>query len=443
MHRNNQPSSPTKWPSTTQYSTYQPDRRLKHFWLLVLAIITLILSVTALIIVFAVEHSWFSDYYNKTTNHYGLWRLCFFTNQTCDSWFSSDGPFSSYIETRHNQDRVGINAWQALEIVFLFLTTSTLIIAVTSIVCYRLRRNIHYYLAILAGFAIWPAAMVGIAGLFVFGFSVYNASPAPHSLDWCFYVNLVAVILALISAIIITIYDILVKKPLKDDPDTAGINKFTEYDRYPPTVDSPPTYVVVRQNKKKKKNKEPYDYPQVLYPQQYFPPSTANTNPNTDYVTNPNHRMLTTPFASPMNNLPIAPPTVSHHQSLSPYRGANLFSSPSTISLPPPTQFYQPAMPTYPYQPAHWHRTGEQANDYIQRGIYRPTRLNPFENPFEQREEPRVLHYYTGYDHFSTVDPDDVTYARHHPSTIRSISPVRYPVNPPYYHQNNYIKSAL
>ena len=53
-------------------------------------------------------------------------------------------------------------------------------------------------------------AMVGIAGLFVFGFSVYNASPAPHSLDWCFYVNLVAVILALISAIIITIYVILV-----------------------------------------------------------------------------------------------------------------------------------------------------------------------------------------------------------------------------------------
>ena len=67
---------------------------------------TLVLSVAALIVVFSVEHSWFSDSYNQTNNHfnyYGLWRLCFFTNQTCDSWFSTGGPFSFYVYDRLNQ----------------------------------------------------------------------------------------------------------------------------------------------------------------------------------------------------------------------------------------------------------------------------------------------------------------------------------------------------
>lgn len=53
--------------------------------------------------------------------------------------------------------QAGINAWQALEIIFLFLTTATLIIAVASIVCYRIRHSLHYYLAILAVFCVWPA----------------------------------------------------------------------------------------------------------------------------------------------------------------------------------------------------------------------------------------------------------------------------------------------
>ena len=63
------------------------------------------LSVAALIIVFAVEQSWFSDNYNQAPNYYGLWRLCLFANRTCDSWFSSNGPLSAYIEARHNRDR--------------------------------------------------------------------------------------------------------------------------------------------------------------------------------------------------------------------------------------------------------------------------------------------------------------------------------------------------
>ncbi len=70
-----------------------------------MAIVLLTLSIAALIIVFAVEHSWFSDNFNQTTNNYGLWRLCFYLNQTCDSWFSTNGPNSNYIEQRLNQNR--------------------------------------------------------------------------------------------------------------------------------------------------------------------------------------------------------------------------------------------------------------------------------------------------------------------------------------------------
>lgn len=58
-------------------------------------------------------------------------------------------------------------------------------------------------------------ASVGIAGLFVFGFSVYNVAIEPRGLDWCFYVNLVAVILSVIAAILLTIYNILLKRPKK------------------------------------------------------------------------------------------------------------------------------------------------------------------------------------------------------------------------------------
>ncbi len=69
------------------------------------AIVALILSVVALIIVFAVEHSWFNDNYNGTTTRYGLWRVCFFGNNSCDSWFSTSGSYSQYIVDRLNVSR--------------------------------------------------------------------------------------------------------------------------------------------------------------------------------------------------------------------------------------------------------------------------------------------------------------------------------------------------
>ena len=58
-------------------------------------------------------------------------------------------------------------------------------------------------------------ALIGVAELFVFGFAVYNVATGPRELDWCFYVNLVAVILTLIAAILLSIYDALLKKPIK------------------------------------------------------------------------------------------------------------------------------------------------------------------------------------------------------------------------------------
>jgi hypothetical protein len=63
----------------------------------------LLLSVIALIIVFSVEHSWFNDNYNGSITRYGLWRLCFFGNNSCDSWFSTSGPYSLYVLARLEQ----------------------------------------------------------------------------------------------------------------------------------------------------------------------------------------------------------------------------------------------------------------------------------------------------------------------------------------------------
>ncbi|CAF3240194.1 unnamed protein product [Rotaria sp. Silwood2] len=456
----NQPSSTNNWPSTVKYRSYTPDQRSKIIWLLVLAIVSITLSVAALIIVFAAEHSWFHDSFNITTindnrtslNQYGLWRLCFLldatpsgnsaNNRACDSWFSIDPPYSLYIEKRVSPDKVGINAWQALEIIFLFLTTSSLIITLISIISYGFRKNIHYYLAILAVFCIWPAACIGISGLFVFGFSVYNVAPSPRGLDWCFYVNLVAVILSIIGAILLTIYDILVKKPMKSDENDAVIDTFADINVYPTTL-NPSTPAVVKENKKKRK--KPYDNTEVFYPNPYYPRRPVNNVPNTDYISNPNHQMLA-PYTSVINNQQINPAIQQQQQPSNPYRGPDLLTSPSATSIPRQPWHYQPPMPSYPYEPPHWHRTGinlmnypnESANDYVQRGIYRPARLNPTERIFEQKEEPRVLHYYTGYNHFSTIDPSDAVLTRQHPPSQGSNSPVRYTVNPSYYQQKGY-----
>ena len=102
-----------RWSPSVDYS----DRSSKKFrWILlfILATILLILSVAALVIVFAVQNSWFSDSFRPNTtrvdatnytNHYGLWRLCFYANETCESWFITEGASAVYIEQRLNQGR--------------------------------------------------------------------------------------------------------------------------------------------------------------------------------------------------------------------------------------------------------------------------------------------------------------------------------------------------
>ncbi|CAF0754820.1 unnamed protein product [Rotaria sordida] len=467
--------TPPNWPPLVRYPNYYPDRRLSILWFLVLTILSLILSVTALIIVFAVEHSWFHDNFEGNANRYGLWRLCSYTNNTCDSWFSTGGPHSPYIERRLNQSKSGINAWQALEIVFLFLTTATLIITIASITCYRRRNSFHYYLAILAIFCIWPAASIGIVGLFVFGFSVYNVSQSPRDLDWCFYVNLVAVILVLLGAILLSIYDSLLRKPFRAVDNDTIIETFADLNGYPATL-SPSTFVIVRQNKKKRN--KPYDYPQVLHPSRYFPTAVPNGGINRDYVSNTNHK----PLANYTSTTTTTQETNIHsqhqqqqqqqqrqqqpstsYQSFE-HNRSNLIASPSATTMPPqpsipvPTQSYRAPSSPYQYQPRpsppHWHRTGanamnqsigyasEPTHDYIQRDYYHPTRINLIDRRFEQKQEPRVLHYYTGYDYFSTLDPADTVLARQ-PPTIRPGSAVRYSGNPSFYSQNDYIKSTL
>jgi hypothetical protein len=76
---------------------------LSTLWFLVLGIISLTLTVIALIIVFAVEHSWFRDNFNGSLAQYGLWRLCFTTNNICTSWFSTDGTYGNLVNQRLNQ----------------------------------------------------------------------------------------------------------------------------------------------------------------------------------------------------------------------------------------------------------------------------------------------------------------------------------------------------
>lgn len=100
--------------SATKSDVFLLLQKIKPILFFIFATIFLILSVAALVIVFAVEHSWFTDSFrpNSTkisntnyTNQYGLWRLCFYANQTCESWFLTEGVNALYIDERLNQGR--------------------------------------------------------------------------------------------------------------------------------------------------------------------------------------------------------------------------------------------------------------------------------------------------------------------------------------------------
>ncbi len=170
-------------------------------------------------------------------------------------------------------------------------------------------------------------------------------------------------------------------------------------------------------------------------------------------------------------NTAVQPPQQIEQKPSIPYRiyeynRSNLVTLPSVTTVVPqtiiavPTQPYERPLSPYQYQtqssPPQLHRTrtnttnqsmvytSDASNDYIQRSYYNPNRSNVLERTFEQKSEPRVLHYYTGYDYFSTVDPSDATLTRHHPpAATRTGSAIRYGSNPSYYHQNDYVKSAM
>jgi hypothetical protein len=164
------------------------------------------------------------------------------------------------------------------------------------------------------------------------------------------------------------------------------------------------------------------------------------------------------------------PPPPPPPPPLTPYRGveynrSNHTTSPMIIAnLPQPpfineTQPFHTPVSSYQYQSRasspHWHRTGtnamnrsigyasEPTHEYVQRSLYQPNRSNTVERRFEKRQEPRVLHYYTGYDYFATADPSDAVLTRHHPPIIRPVSSIRYDANPSYYHESDYIKSSM
>lgn len=209
-------------------------------------------------------------------------------------------------------------------------------------------------------------------------------------------------------------------------------------------------------DRKKKKRKKPYEQPETGYPNPNIVSRTADNYPPPDYIVNLNHPMVA-PYTSLTNNQHInplfqqqpqqpPPPPQPHQQLTSTYRGPGLLPSPSAISNPMQQGHYQPPASSYHQEPPHWQRNEinpmnyrqEPAPDYIQHGIYRPGRQNPIERTFERKDEPRVLHYYTGFDNFSVIDPTDTASSRPHQSLNQSDFQGRYTVNPPFYQERYY-----
>lgn len=256
-----------------------------------------------------------------------------------------------------------------------------------------------------------------------------------------------------------------------------------------PAAFSPSTFVIVRRNKKKRN--QPYEYPQILYPNHYLPSNTVPISngkvttavTRTEYPINPHPQVLAPHTAvtsvqetttTTTNNQLLSPPLPKPPtQALTPYRPfdhnqSNLVSTHSMTTIPPPTsslvpihtQSYRPTLSAYPYQPrsspTHWHRTGpnvlnrsfgyasEPADDYVQRDYFHPNRSHLIEPTFGQEREPRILHYYTGYDYFATIDPSDPLAARHQrPLITTPRNTLRYGANPSYPRSNDYVTSTM
>lgn len=130
-----------------------------------------------------------------------------------------------------------------------------------------------------------------------------------------------------------------------------------------------------------------------------------------------------TTFEPPINNY-RAPVPVGRYQS-------NISSPP----LPSATTVWNPNGISTVTRPYAYHTESYQPPTFY------PTRSVPLES----KTEPRVLHYYTGYDYFATIDPTDGSIpTRHHQQILtRPGTAIRYNSNATYYPSNEYIKSTM
>jgi hypothetical protein len=254
----------------------------------------------------------------------------------------------------------------------------------------------------------------------------------------------------------------------RTNQDDAVVESFPDLHGYSSGL-SPSTFVVVRRNKKKRN--KPYEYPQILYPNHSHPISNTTAtimtddNVRTNYTTNT--RVPAIPTQSPVvstqethTNSQIVSsrttnPTID-------YNRPDVISSSSATTMgrqpssPSSTQVYRTPVFTHRYQPEqrssiNWQSPGatmshqsigyipERPATYLQHDVHFSPRLNPI----ERKQEPHVLHYYTGYDYFSTTDPADSVLKGNDLPLPRSGLATRYTVNPPYNESNDYLKSFI
>lgn len=243
------------------------------------------------------------------------------------------------------------------------------------------------------------------------------------------------------------------------DDDDAVIERFPDLNGYPDGL-NPSTFVIVRRNKKKRD--EPYGYPTVLYPSNSPPPVPIVNG----HVAKPTHTVLT-PYTSVISTQestttqtnaiqPTVPSTsnqrlfVPNRPDLVPSASLTTFDpAVTTYRVPVPVGRYPSNAPAPPLPPP--------PNTWNPNGLSTVTRpyayhTDSYQPPYQTtapfyptRSEPRVLHYYTGYDYFATIDPSDGSGAtRTQPQTIaRPGTAIRYNSNPTYYPSNDYIKSTM
>lgn len=403
----------------------------------------------------------------------------------------------------HHHSLAGIHAWQALEIIFLVLTTATLIILIFSLIFYRYRRSIHYYLIFLGAFCIWPAGEIDFnidleVLVPAFSFSLHWYCPLVCLWFCCFQRRTrqkrfrmvflsqsrccgpfsdscrAAFHLRCSFQTTCGVIDTHMRKLFFDhgillrfrrainDDDDAVIERFPDLNGYPDGL-NPSTYVIVRRNRKKRN--KPYEYPTVLYPSTAPTPASvpngkipqtpqAPLTPYTSIVTTQETTTTAAPVQPPMTSASTRHVFTNNRPDLVPSASLATFEPPITsYRTPVPLSAYPSnySSPSLPPAPPVWNPNGittvtrsyaypsEPMNSAYPRSNYYPPRMPVAES----RSEPRVLHYYTGYDYFATIDPSDAILTRNPPPLTRPGTAVRYNNNLTYYPTNDYVKSTM